>query len=126
MTFSAREASTVVPNGDVQIFVNDSFTVPNNVTVVSIGNMACSALVGVTPGTTHTILESHTTDKTDDGEPVYISKIECLSHRKTYATGSISRNDLFGSGDDPETTLSTVTVSWSPWLNTLTPSIKDY
>lgn len=126
MTFSASEASTVVPNGDVQIFGKGSFTVPNNVTVVSISNMACSALVGVTPGTTHTILESHTKGETDDGEPVYISTIECLSHRKKYATGSISRNDLFGSADDPETTLSTVTVSWSPWLNTLTPSIKDY
>lgn len=111
-TFSASPATVSVPTGSISVKIDGIFIVPLGVHVIEVTcDQVDSVYVGVTPNTTH-----HIAVYTD--EDPYLEDfdwvVECLEHSKVY----IDNNGNNDSG--------IVDISWSPEINNMTPTIKDY
>lgn len=117
MTFSASEASTIIPTGRIELSFNTvNFTVPAGITVLYMHNRYLSAYVGVTPHAKHKLYydEFYRDDVDVDG---YILKVQCESHG--YITGTIEEID---GGNTP----GSITIEWSPSINTHSVDVEHY
>lgn len=115
MTFSASgaTAATVMP-GYIEIRPvsgGTKFTVPAGVNVVCLHNNYNSRYIGVTPGSTHTLMFA-----VNRGDPSFIWKIYCNDH--DYKT-------LFNWTQDMSTS-PFVYVDWSSSINDHAVDIKHY
>lgn len=115
MTFSASEASIIIPTGRIELGFNTvNFTVPAGITVLYMHNRYLSAYVGVTPNTTHGL--SYNEDyRANTGEEVYTFKVYCDQHR--YITGTLKETT------NPP---GSITVEWSPEINKHPVDVKHY
>lgn len=117
MTFSASEASIIIPTGRIELGFNTvNFTVPAGITVLYMHNRYLSAYVGVTPNTKHKLYYDEFYRDDVDGES-YILEVLCKSHG--YITGTMEE---IGGGNTP----GSITIEWSPSINTHSVDVKHY
>lgn len=117
MTFSASEASIIIPTGRIELGFNTvNFTVPAGITVLYMHNCYLSAYVGVTPNTKHKLYYDESYRDDVDGEN-YILEVLCESHG--YITGTMEE---IGGGNTP----GSITIEWSPSINTHSVDVKHY
>lgn len=117
-TYAAwKKAEVDVPTGSVSIDGNGEFTVPAGVTVIQVSHPDLGVVnVGVTPSTKHSL--SIDWDMTRPGH--YRTYIGCDSHNVIYLEDALTMEY-----EDQEPSL-VFNVDWSPDINKLTPTIKDY
>jgi hypothetical protein len=117
MTFSASGASITIPTGRMELDYNTvDFTVPAGITVLYMYNRYLSAYVGVTPNTKHKLYYDENYRDDVDGE-TYTLDVVCESHG--YITGTMEE---IGGGNTP----GSITIEWSPSINTHPVDIKHY
>ena len=112
-TFSASPATVSVPTGSISIEKFGGFTVPSGVHVIEVTcDQVDTVYVGVTPNTTHHIAVFM------DEDP-YLEdfnwQVICDAHSNKVYIDNHGNND---SG--------IVDISWSPKINTHTPTVTDY
>lgn len=117
MTFSASEASIIIPTGRIELGFNTvNFTVPAGITVLCMHNRYLSAYVGVTPNTKHKLYYDEFYRDDFDGE-MYSLEVICESHG--YITGTMEE---IAGGNTP----GSITIEWSPSINTHSVDVKHY
>lgn len=117
MTFSASEASIIVPTGRIELGFNTvDFTVPAGITVLHMYNRYLNAYVGVTPNTKHKLYYDEYYRDDNTGE-MYTLEVLCESHG--YITGTMEE---IGGGNTP----GSITIEWSPLINTHSVDVKHY
>lgn len=117
MTFSASEASIIIPTGRIELGFNTvNFTVPAGITVLYMHNRYLSAYVGVTPKTKHKLYYDESYRDDVDGE-MYTLEVLCESHG--YITGTMEE---IGGGNTP----GSITIEWSPSINTHSVDVEHY
>lgn len=117
MTFSASEASIIIPTGRIELDFNTvNFTVPAGITVLWMHNYYMNAYVGVTPNTKHRLcyVEEY---RGNTGEEMYTLEVICESHG--YITGTMEEID---GGNTP----GSITIEWSPSINTHSVDVEHY
>lgn len=117
MTFSASEASIIIPTGRIELSFNTvDFTVPAGITVLYMYNRYMSCYVGVTPNTKHKLYYDEYYRDDADGE-LYNLSVICESHG--YITGTMEE---IGGGNTP----GSITIEWSPSINTHSVDVEHY
>ena len=117
MTFSASEARAIIPTGRIELsFDTVNFTVPAGITVLYMHNYCLSAYVGVTPNTKHKLYYNENYRGEADVE-MYTLEVICELHG--YITGTMEEID---GGNTP----GSITIEWSPSINTHSVDVKHY
>ena len=127
VTISASPATVSIPTGSIDIQEDETplnFTVPTGITVLKVelwvGSNSNSkiAYVGVTPGSVHTIMLQHGNSQL----PVIPHAVVCTTHRHPN-NNPITVYVVIGIQDYQPMT---ARISWSPEINTHTPTVTDY
>lgn len=119
-SFTASAATVDVPTGSFIVYYPTDFTVPAGVNVIKVnpeGGSSPTSYVGVTPGTRHH-LETFTGGSS---QPVTPHGVLCTSHR--YSASKYICWLLFRL---PYDVTLRYTLSWSPEINAMTPTVTDY
>ena len=117
MTFSASEASAIIPTGRIELsFDTVNFTVPAGITVLYMHNYYLDAYVGVTPNTKHKLYYEEYYRDDINGE-TYTLDVVCELHGYiTRTTEEIVDGNIPGS----------ITIEWSPSINTHSVDVEHY
>ena len=116
--FSASPATVSIPTGaytpKAAIDTPFTFTVPNKITIVQISNKLTkhNDYIGVTPGKAYELIIK--IKPAEGPQPEHFMLILGNNHNsKIWSIIQINNNNIF-------------IISWSPEINSMTPTIKDY
>ena len=113
-TFSATPATVSIPTGSIDIdYGGTKFTVPAGIHVLQIDLIKGkgAVAVGVTPGSIHKF-EMHVVH----GDQASVYSIGCNTHNKVFLQGV----------QLPNYVPILPSISWSPEINKITPTVTDY